>query len=103
MKVRRCKVLYLEPREEVGFDLEMLLAGGNGLHRELGWIALAPHLGVEIGVDAAECELLGSLSPDEWVDSGTLPGDGALKSLLKKGLVIGTGKRHAAHRQCDGA
>lgn len=103
MKVRRCKVLYLEPREEVGFDLEMLLAGGNGLHRELGWIALAPHLGREIGIDAAECALLGALSPDEWIDGGTLPGHGALKSLLKKGLVVGTGKRHAAHRESDEA
>ena len=103
MKVRRCKVLYLEPREEVGFDLEMLLAGGNGLRRELGWVALAPHLGAEIGVDAAECELLGALSPDEWIDSGTLAGHGALKTLLKKGLVIGTGKRHAAHRESDEA
>ena len=103
MKVRRCKVLYLEPREEVGFDLEMLLAGGNGLHRELGWVALAPHLGGETRVDAAECELLGALSPDEWIDSGTLTGQGALKTLLKKGLVVGAGKRHAAHRQCDEA
>jgi putative peptide maturation dehydrogenase len=103
MKVRRCKVLYLEPREEVGFDLEMLLGGGNGLRRELGWIALAPHLGVETRIDAAECELLGALSPDEWIDGGTLNGREALKSLLKKGLVVGTGKRHAVHRECDEA
>jgi putative peptide maturation dehydrogenase len=103
MKVRRCKVLYLEPREEVGFDLEMLLGGGNGLRRELGWIALAPHLGVETRIDAAECELLGALSPDEWIGGGTLDGREALKSLLKKGLVVGTGKRHAVHRECDEA
>ena len=69
MRVRRCKVLYLEPREEVGFDLEILLAGGNGMHRERRWLALAPHLGEEIEVDAAERDLLGSLSPDEWTDS----------------------------------
>ena len=101
MKVRRCKVLYLEPREEVGFDLEMLLAGGNGLRRELSWIALAPHLGEEIGVDAGERELLGALSPDQWIDSATLSDQGALKTLLKKGLVVGIGKRHAAHRESD--
>ncbi len=105
MRVRRCKVLYLEPREEVGFDLEILLAGGNGMRRERRWLALAPHLGEEIEVDAAERELLGSLSPDEWADSGPLTdaAAAALKRLLETGLVVGTGKRHAALRERDEA
>ncbi len=104
MRVRRCKVLYLEPREEVGFDLEMLLAGGNGLCRERRWLALAPHLGGEVEIDAAERELLGMLSPDEWADSRQLPGGiSALRRLLKNGLVIGSGKPHAAHRARDEA
>lgn len=103
MRVRRCKVLYLEPREEAGFDLEILLAGGSGMRRERRWLALAPHLGEEIEVDAAERELLGSLSPDEWIDSRQLS-DGAsttLKGLLKTGLIISDGKRHAALRERD--
>lgn len=105
MRIRRCKVLYLEPREEVEFDLEILLAGGNGMLRERRWLALAPHLGKEIEVDAAERELLGALSPDEWVDSRQLS-DGtaaALKHLAKVGLVIGDGKRHAVARERDEA
>ena len=53
MQVRRCKVLYLEPREDVGFDLDALLAGGTGLQRERRWVALAPHLGHEIDVENA--------------------------------------------------
>lgn len=103
MRVRRCKVLYLESREEVGFDLELLLAGGNGLRRQRRWLALAPHLGEEIEVDAAERELLGTLSPDEWADSRQLSDDdsAALKRLLKAGLVIGVGKRHTALRERD--
>ncbi|MGH8062429.1 MAG: putative peptide maturation dehydrogenase [Pseudoxanthomonas sp.] len=103
MRVRRCKVLYLEPREEVDFDLEILLAGGNGMRRERRWLALAPHLGEEIEVDAAERDLLGSLSPDEWTDSRQLSDDAsaALKRLLKTGLVIATGKRHATLRGRD--
>lgn len=103
MRVRRCKVLYLESREEVGFDLELLLAGGNGLRRQRRWLALAPHLGEEIEVDAAERELLGTLSPDEWADSRQLSDDdsAALKRLLKAGLVIGAGKRHTALRERD--
>ena len=103
MRVRRCKVLYLEPREEVGFDLEILLAGGNGMRRERRWLALAPHLGEEIEIDAVERDLLGILSPDEWVDSRQLSDDdsSALKRLLKNGLVIGAGKRHATLRERD--
>ncbi len=103
MRVRRCKVLYLEPREEVGFDLEILLAGGNGMRRERRWLALAPHLGEEIEIDAVERDLLGILSPDEWVDSRQLSDDdsSALKRLLKNGLVIGAGKHHAALRERD--
>ncbi len=103
MRVRRCKVLYLEPREQVGFDLELLFAGGNGMRRERRWLALAPHLGEEIEVDAAERELLGTLSPDEWTDSRQLSDDASavLKRLLKTGLVVGTGKRHAALRERD--
>ncbi|MDV3255808.1 MAG: putative peptide maturation dehydrogenase [Lysobacter sp.] len=103
MRIRRCAVLLLEPREEVGFDLEHLLAGGNGLSRECRWLALAPHLGAEIEVDAAERELLGAVSPSEWIDARELGPDTAtaLKRLLKEGLLIGSGKRHAAHRERD--
>ena len=103
MQVRRCKVLYLEPREDVGFDLDALLAGGAGLQRKRRWVALAPHLGHEIDVDAAERELLGALSPEEWTDTRTLTTDDAAtcKRLLQQGLVVGTGKRHAAHRERD--
>lgn len=104
MQVRRCKVLYLEPREEVGFDLENLLTGGAGIHRHRHWVGLAPHLGAEVGVDSAERELLGMLSPDEWIDSSQIPEDpSTLKRLLKNGLVIGSGKAHAVHRERDEA
>jgi putative peptide maturation dehydrogenase len=93
----------LEPREEIDFDLGILLAGGSGMRRERRWLALAPHLGDEIEVDAAERDLLGSLSPDEWIDSRQLSDDDstALKRLLKSGLVVGDGKRHAALRERD--
>ncbi|MGH8085963.1 MAG: putative peptide maturation dehydrogenase [Lysobacter sp.] len=103
MHIRRCAVLLLEPREEVGFDLEHLLAGGNGLNRECRWLALAPHLGSDVEVDAVERELLGAVSPSEWIDARELAtcAAAALKRLLRKGLLIGSGKRHAAHRAND--
>ncbi|KQY49382.1 putative peptide maturation dehydrogenase [Lysobacter sp. Root494] len=105
MKIRRCAVLFLEPREEVGFDLQELLNGGDGLRRERRWVALAPHLGEEVEVDADERELLGVLSPSQWIDASTLaaPPPAALQRLLGEGLLIGDDKRHAAHRACDEA
>lgn len=108
MRVRRCKVLYLEPREQVEFDLEVLMAGGSGLRRERRWLALAPHIGKEIEVSAVERELLGALSPDEWTDSRQLlliddASNAALKHLLQTGLVIGKGKRHEILREQDEA
>ena len=103
MRVRRCAVVLLEPREDTRFDLDALLAGGDGLRRERRWIALAPHLGEEVEVDAGERELLGALGPTDWVDARTLATHpaAALKRLLKAGLLIGSTKPHAANRARD--
>lgn len=105
MRVRRCAVLYLEPRERLAFELDELLNGGDGLRRERQWLALAPHLGEEIEIDASERELLGALSPSRWTDTRALPTHppAALNRLLRLGLVIGVGRRHAAHRVQDDA
>lgn len=93
MRIRRCAVVYLEPREEVAFDLGTLLSGGDGLARTRRWIALAPHLGEEVEVDAAERELLGASSPGQWVDPAGLDDEHAATAerLLAKGLLIGDG------------
>lgn len=103
MKVRRCSILHLEPRERVEFNLAGLLAGGDGLTRNCHWIAMAPHLGSEVHVDETECMLLGRISPEAWVESGELGTDAAapLRSLLRKGLVIGRHARYAAFRERD--
>lgn len=103
MRVRRCTVLLLEPREEVSFDLAELLQGRTGLVRERRWLALAPHLAREIEVDASERELLGELSPGEWSDSRDLSPHPkrAFTRLLREGLLIAAGTRHAAHRARD--
>ena len=103
MRVRRCATLYLEPREDTAFDLASLLAGGDGLARTRRWVALAPHLGEEVEVDADERELLGMLSPERWVSSTELPAQArpALHRLLKAGLAIGSTRAHAAQRERD--
>lgn len=103
MRVRRCAILYLEPREDTAFDLASLLAGGDGLARTRRWVALAPHLGEEVEVDAAERELLGELSPERWMSATEFPAESrpALRRLLKAGLAIGSTRAHAAHRERD--
>ena len=105
MRVRRCAVVYLEPREEISFDLDLLMAGGDGLRRDRRWLALAPHRGEEVEVDAAERDLLGALSPSQWVDARSLAAHppAALRRLLREGLLIGDGKHHGAHRERDEA
>ena len=103
MRVRRCAVLYLEPREDTAFELASLLAGGDGVARTQRWIALAPHLGEEVEVDAGERELLGALSPERWVSTNELSAESrsTLRRLLKAGLAIGSTRAHAAHRDRD--
>lgn len=103
MRIRRCSILFLEPREATAFDLDALLAGGDGLARTRSWVALAPHLGEEIEVDAAERELLGLLSPRQWIADATLDPAlrPAMRRLLVAGLVIGSTQAHAAHRTRD--
>lgn len=105
MKVRRCAVLFFEPREQVDFDLGLLLSGGDGLRRERQWLALAPHRGEELAVDGGERELLGSLSPSQWVDATSLedPPGPALERLLAEGLVIADDAAHAPWRERDEA
>lgn len=105
MRIRRCAVLFVEPREDAGFDLGELLTGGDGIRRERRWLALAPHLGDEIEVSAAERELLGALSPTQWIDPDTLDAEAAvaLPRLIDLGLVVTDAAEHAALRQRDEA
>jgi putative peptide maturation dehydrogenase len=105
VKVRRCSILHLEPRERVEFNLAGLLAGSDGLVRRQHWVALAPHLCHEVDIDEAECTLLGRISPEAWTEAAAFSGDmrSLLHSLLLKGLVIARHRRHAAFRQQDEA
>ena len=105
MQIRRCATVFVEPREEVGFDLEVLLSGGAGLRRDLCWLALAPHRGEELEIDADERELLGAVSPSQWLEAAALPPHSAtaLQSLLDEGLLISDAPEHAHWRQRDDA
>lgn len=99
MRVRRCCLLWLEPREEVVFELDALLDGGNGLRVSCRWLALAPHLQREVEVDAVQREVLGTLSPQDWteVDSS----NGVLHGLIELGLLLREDEESAPSRVSD--
>lgn len=103
MQIRRCATIFLEPREEAGFDLDLLLSGGNGLRRELRWVALAPHRGEELEIDADEREVLGAVSCSQWVEAAALAGHPAqaVQRLLAEGLLVSDAPEHAHWRDRD--
>lgn len=104
MHIRRCAVVFIEPRERLDFDLGRLVAGGTGVAMVREWIALAAHLDDEIALDATEVTALGALSLEEWSDFDdacrTLPRE-VLQRLLDKGLLLGDGNEYANTRERD--
>lgn len=92
MRLRRCKTLWLEPREVAGFELERLLAGGTGVHVRMQWFARAPHLEDAVPLDEDEVLLLGRVAGDAWQEAGPLAeahGGARISRLLEAGLLVG--------------
>ena len=104
MRIRRCRQLWLEPRETAHVELEGLLSGGTGIVTVQRWYAHAPQLERELEIDAAEAVLLGSLSPTDWTDAREVRrqhGVGSVRRLLHAGLLIASTKPWTAQRQAD--
>ncbi len=104
MRVRRCAVLWLEPREVAHFELERLLAGDTGVVSRMQWFAHAPQLSVPVEVDADDVSLLGGLSPSDWVSAAPLRethGAARIRRLLRTGLLVGSTKPWAALREVE--
>jgi putative peptide maturation dehydrogenase len=104
MQVRRCAVLYIEPREELGVDWSALFSGVSALSATMRWVALAPHLDGEREIDAAELAVLGSIGQTQWGDRAALDeraGAEVVERLLAAGLLIGDAPEHAHHRERD--
>ena len=68
MLIRRCAVVWLEPREVAHFELDDLLGGGTGVVSRLAWFAHAPHLSAPVEVEAAQVPLLGALGAVDWIE-----------------------------------
>jgi putative peptide maturation dehydrogenase len=105
MRLRRCLIVFLEPRQDAVFDLGSLLHGGNGLALRSSWVALAPHLEAELEVDTLERELLGRLGPDEWTEHSELEvaWQGGVDRLIDLGLLICDDARSARYREREDA
>lgn len=91
MRVRRCAVVWLEPRELATFQLDDLLAGGTGVVSRLAWFAHAPHLGAAIEIDPAQVAVLGAVGPVDWIARGVLEarfGAEAVAALLAMQLLL---------------
>ncbi len=104
MRIRRCAALWLEPREETRFDLDVLLAGGTGVVSSMQWFAHAPQRDEPLAVDASDLVLLGELSPLDWVAATPLRarhGAARVRRLLQAGLLLGSTKAWTAQRELD--
>ena len=103
MLIRRCGVLWLEPREVAHFDLDRLLSGETGVVSDQCWYAHAPHLAAPIEIGQEATMLLGSLSPSDWVDDASVRKDHAtvLEAMLSAGLVVSFAEDAAGSRGAD--
>ena len=91
MQIRRCAVVWLEPREIARFALDDLLIGGTGVVSRLTWFAYAPHLPKAVEVEAAHVPLLGALGAVDWIERTELESkfaSEAVDALLASGLLL---------------
>jgi putative peptide maturation dehydrogenase len=99
VRVRRCALVTLAPRERTDFDLLGFVEGGSGLARQMEWLAVVPHAAASFTVPAEEAAVLGEISPSEWIGIAALQdrysGD-LLDSLVAKGLLVAEGSDEAA-------
>lgn len=104
MKIRRCAVLYFEPREELSIDWRAVLAGGSALAAGTSWVAMAPHLDQELTLNAAELAALGACSQTVWIaraEAEERHGADCIARLLALGLLVSDSAEHAAARERD--
>jgi putative peptide maturation dehydrogenase len=104
MQLRRCAVLWLEPREVAHFELDDLLSGGTGVVSAMRWFAHAPHLAEAVEVEPLDASMLGGFSPTDWVDASDVLAThdaGRVQALLAQGLLIADGEETSTQRECD--
>lgn len=104
MLLRRCAIVFVEPRENLDLDLAALFSGVSALGAKVRWVALAPHVDAPLEVDEGEMAALGALGPSLWLerdDCAARYGDTVVRRLLQLGLLIGDDPAHAGLRARD--
>jgi putative peptide maturation dehydrogenase len=104
MRLRRCAIVLVEPRERFDFAFDSIIDGGSGLRATREWIALAAHLPQPVVVSVEEITPLGAISPSEWIERAEADarcGSPLVDALLEKGLLISDDPRHIAARERD--
>jgi len=94
MLIRRCAVLFFEPREELAVDLAALFSGAGTLAASLEWIALAPHLDRELALTNEQVAVLGAIGQTLWQERAACEqrfGVDAIAALLDLGLLVADG------------
>jgi len=91
MRLRRCAMLFITPRERLDFQLGELAFGGTGVASVIEWMALAPHLDTQIVLTLEQMAVLGSVSPAQWSEFGELARlhkPETMQGLLDDGLLL---------------
>ncbi|NHZ93280.1 putative peptide maturation dehydrogenase [Massilia sp. CCM 8733] len=104
MKIRRCAVLFIEPREDLGIDWAALFSGAGALSASLRWVALAPHLDRETSIDGDQVAALGAIAQTAWTeraDADLQLGAAMVDSLLALGLLLDDGSDANPARERD--
>ncbi|MET0232151.1 MAG: hypothetical protein ABW186_14550, partial [Rhodanobacteraceae bacterium] len=98
-KIRRCAILFVEPRDGFDLDLAGLFSGRDAAVARTRWVALAPHLADEVELEMDEMTALGRIGSGAWIDADerTLTSD-VLERLIAKGLVVVEGDAAASAR-----
>jgi putative peptide maturation dehydrogenase len=106
MQCRRCNRLLLDLREVPEFRLDLLMQGGTGLAFVAKTVAMAPHLGIEVELEADEARALSQLRPHHEQPREALAeqyGAAVIDRLLETGLLLGDHLEHAELRARDDA
>lgn len=90
VRVRRAMSVFMELSEEVSFDFDSLLRGGDGMSAQSSWCALAPHLDARIPLATGQMECLRALSARRWMPLSQLAPHlrEAVQGLIDIGLVF---------------
>jgi len=98
-KIRRCAILFVEPRDGFDLDLAGLFSGRNAAVARTRWVALAPHLDGEVELETDEMAALGRIGSGTWIeaDERTVASD-VLERLVAKGIVVVEGDATANAR-----